>query len=415
MDNLFQSKWFLRVISLVLAISLYFIATYEPNKTDNKSLLPSFTKETEQLEDIPLNVRMDSEKYVVSGLPEYVKVSLEARASVLAPIIRQKNFTAYVDLNDLGEGEHTVDVRYENIPDDVTVYIDPKTIDVIIEERASGTFAVEVDFVNLDKLPIDYEIGDIQISPETVTIVSSSSVIDRVAMVKVYVDVTDMKESIRNREVPISVSDIQGNDLNVRVEPSSVVISVQNERPSKKVSVSVATKGELPEGLTLVSAEVVDELDVFGKHARLAELEEIMTEEIDLSKVETTGELEVPIVRPDGIVTNDDTVKVQIVLEQSRLFEDIAIEIIGQLERVITFIKPDKGSIDVAAKGSDAIIAGLKPTDIRPFVDVTNLTNGQHQLKIELTGPDDVVYELMEKTVTIKIDEKKDEATEVEP
>ncbi len=52
-------------------------------------------------------------------------------------------------------------------------------------------------------------------NPETVTIVSSESIIEQIAMVKVFIDVTDLKESITNREVPVSVYDIQGNDLNV--------------------------------------------------------------------------------------------------------------------------------------------------------------------------------------------------------
>lgn len=403
MDDLFQRNWFIRGISLVLAISLYLFATYEPNQTDNNSILPSISNETEQIEDVPLKVHIDSERYVVSGVPEYVNMTLEARASVLAPVIRQKNFSAYVDLMGLGEGTHTVDVKYENIPDDIAVYIDPKTIEVIIEERASKEFAVEVDFVNMAELPIDYEIGEIEISPQTVTIVSSSSVIDKVAMVKVYVDVTDIKESIRNRELPISVSDVQGNDLNVRVEPASAVISVKIERPSKKLPVTVATKGELPEGLALVSAEVEAELDVFGKRAVLAETEEIFTEKIDLSQVTESGVLDVPVVRPDGIVTNDETVKVEVVLEQSLDLDDVAVQVEGQGDQVVTILQPENGKIELVAIGSDKVLAKLTSKDIRPFIDVTDLKAGQHRLEVQVDGPDDVVYELSEEVVVILV------------
>ena len=101
----------------------------------------------------------------------------------------------------------------------------------------------------MDSLPLGYEVGEPEVTPGQVTIISSESIIEQIAMVKVFIDVTDLKESIRNREVPVSVYDIQGNDLNVRVEPASVTVSVPVERPSKTVPLTIKTKGELPEGL----------------------------------------------------------------------------------------------------------------------------------------------------------------------
>src|SRR5699024_3551972 len=163
-------------------------------------------------------------EYVVSGVPEFVSVSLEGKTSVLAPTVRQRNFNVFVDLRDLEEGEHIVDVEYENISNELTVYIEPKTITVNIEKRATQEFAVEVDLINLDQLPVGYELGEPEVSPETVTIVSSEEIIEQIAMVKVFVDVTDLRESIRSREVPVSVYDVQGNDLSVRVEPESVAV-----------------------------------------------------------------------------------------------------------------------------------------------------------------------------------------------
>src|SRR5690625_3813218 len=284
MDNLFQSKWFVGIISLVFAVSLFLYVDYESNPgKQESSILPGTSQEVHTLEDVPLEVRMDTEQYVVSGVPEYINVSLEGRTTVLTRLIKQNNFKFYVDLTDYDEGEHFVEIEYENIPDDLTVYIEPKTIEVVIERRATKEFAVDIDFVNMDKLPIGYELGEPEITPGTVTIVSSESVLEKIAMVKVYVDVTDLKESIRNREVPVSVSDIQGNDLNVRVEPAGGTISVPVERPSKKVPLNITTSGELPDGYQIKSMTTVDEVDIFGRTDILSEIDEVFTEEIDLS------------------------------------------------------------------------------------------------------------------------------------
>src|SRR5690625_944841 len=138
MDRLFQSKWFIRIISLVFAITLYIFVTVETNVTQDDSRIPLGTvNEVQVLEEVPLGIKIDADQYVVSGVPEHVKVTLEGKTSILTPIIRQLNFNVFVDLRNLSEGEHHVDVEHENLPDNVTAYIEPKTVDVTIEKRTA--------------------------------------------------------------------------------------------------------------------------------------------------------------------------------------------------------------------------------------------------------------------------------------
>lgn len=405
MDNWFQSKWFVRGISLILAISLYLIATIEPNTTkDDSSILPGIAKEVQVLEDIPLEVKIDSEEHVVSGVPEYVTVTLEGKSSVLAPVIRQKGFTTFVDLTGLDSGDHVVPIEYENIPDDIAVYIEPKSIEVTIEKRASKEFAVEVDFVNMDKLPSDYELGEVKIDPELVTVVSSESVIERIAMVKVYIDVTDLKESIRNREVPISVSDINGNSLNVRVEPGSAVVSVDVERPSKKVPLTLPTKGELPDGFSLEKVEGPEEIDIYGKRAILSEIEELSTEEIDLAAINESGEIEVGLALPEGVTVNESEVKVTLTLEETKEFEDLDIKVVGDSEGEMSFVEPESGKVTITARAHDKVMAELKEEDIKLSINIAGLKAGEHQVELTLKGPDGVMLESPFEDIKVEID-----------
>src|SRR5699024_1042193 len=116
MDKLFQSKWFIRVISLVLAITLYLFVTVETNPGQNESRIETTSsKETEVIDEVPLEIKIDAENYVVSGVPEHVKVSLEGKTSVLTPIVRQQSFTVFVDLRELEEGSHTVEVEQSEL------------------------------------------------------------------------------------------------------------------------------------------------------------------------------------------------------------------------------------------------------------------------------------------------------------
>jgi len=404
MDRLFQSKWFIRVISLAFAITLYLFVTVETNVTQDDSRIPiGATNETQVLEDVPLGIKIDADQYVVSGVPEEVKVTLEGRTSLLTPIIRQLNFNVFVDLRELGEGEHTVEVEYENLPDNVTAYIEPKEIDVVIEKRTAKEFNVQVDIVNEDKLPLGYEIGTPEINPQTVTLISSEAVIEQVAMVKVFIDVADLKEPIRNRELPISVYDIQGNDLNVRIEPESVTVSLPVERPSKKVPLTIETEGDLPEDLEIESIDAAEEIDIFGKRTILQEVNGISTKPFDLSKVTQSGTYELELDLPEGTVTNDEFIEAEITVNKKKSFDDVTIESEAEEDLEFTIVEPENEKVDIEAFGLDDTIDNLKKSDIKAFVKLADLTTGTHKIDLNVEGPKGITFESKIKTVTVMV------------
>ncbi|HLR54848.1 MAG TPA: CdaR family protein [Pseudogracilibacillus sp.] len=403
MDKLFQNKWAIRVISLILALTLYFFVNLEANSEQNESRVdPGNASETQVLEDVPLDIKIDAENYVVSGVPEVVSVTLEGKRSSLAPIVRLRNFDVIVDLTDYEEGDHTVTLEYEGLPENVTAYIEPKEIDVTIESRATEQFGVDIDLVNEDKLPVGYELGEPEIAPETVTLVSSREQIEQVAMVKAFVDVRDLKESIRNKEVPIVVYDAQGNDMNVRVEPETVTISIPVERPSKTVDLNLETKGDLPDDIEIKNMEIPSEIEIFGKKELLSEIDQISTEELDMSKIENSGKQKVALDFPDGITSNDDKVDVDIELEQTKQFKEVPIEVIGKDESDVRFVKPKDPEIEVTIKGSDEILKKVNEEDVKATIDLSGLEEGEHKVDVQLEGPEDVTLKAEPKEVTVE-------------
>ena len=404
MNKLFQNKWAIRVISLVLALTLYLFVNLEVNTEQNESRVdPGNASETQVLEDIPLDIKIDAENYVVSGVPEVVNVTLEGKRSSLAPIVRLRSFNVIVDLTDYEEGDHTVTLEHEGLPDNVTAYIEPKEIDVTIESRATEQFGVDIDLVNEDKLPVGYELGEPEITPETATLVSSREQIEQVAMVKAFVDVRDLKESIRNKEVPIVVYDAQGNDMNVRVEPETVTISIPVERPSKTVDLNLETKGDLPDDIEIKNMEIAPEIEVFGKKELLADIDQISTEELDMSKIENSGKQNIELDFPDGVTSNDDKVEVEIELEQTKQFKDIPIEVTGMDDSDVSFVKPKDPEIEVTIKGTDETIKTINEEDLKATIDLSGLEEGEHKVDVELEGPEDITLKAEPKEVTVEV------------
>ncbi|HAM79518.1 CdaR family protein [Ornithinibacillus bavariensis] len=413
MDNWFKSKWFIRGLSLAFAIMLYIFVAIEEADTsgDRESTIPTLfggSKETKTIEDVPLGIQIDSDTYVVSGVPETVTVSLEGTASELTPVVTQRNFEVFVDLRDLKEGEHEVEIQYDNIPKQLSVYIEPKTINVVIEKRATAEFNVSVDFVNEDKLPEGYQVGDFKLNTDKVTITSSKEVIDRIAIVKVFVDVTGLTDSIKNREVPVNVYDNQGNELGVRIDPQTVIISVDIENPSKKVPVSVATTGELPEGYRVVSMEpVVTEVEVFATTNVLDKVDKITTEPINLSELTKSGTIKVGLSLPDKVqAPGTKEIDVKVVLEQTKSITNLKLEVDNAADgNVVNFVEPENQRTSITVTGNEQDVRELSDKDFRIYINVKGLGRGKHVVPVEISGPDGVKYEPEIKEATIEIEE----------
>lgn len=111
MDNWFKSKWFVRVLSLAFAVTLYaFVNVSETPNSD--STFSGSTTSTETLEQIPVDIRIDRDSYVVSDVPEEVDVTLQGNRGSVTPYILQRNFDVYVDLEGLEEGTHVVELQH---------------------------------------------------------------------------------------------------------------------------------------------------------------------------------------------------------------------------------------------------------------------------------------------------------------
>ncbi|MBC5636707.1 hypothetical protein H8S33_07755 [Ornithinibacillus sp. BX22] len=411
MDNWFRSKWFIRGISLGFAILLYVFVSIEEADTSNESLIPNLfggSSQTETLTGVPLDILIDSEQYVVSGVPESVTVSLEGPASALTPIVRQRNIELFVDLRDLTEGEHEVEIEYDNVPNQLSVYIEPKTITVFIEKRASNEFNVSVDFINEDKLPEGYQIGAYELNTNTVKVTSSKEIIERIAIVKVYVDVAGLTESINNREVPVNVYDSQGNELAVRVDPATVVISAEIENPSKSVPVSVATTGELQEGYSMVSMEPkVEEVEVFAVTDILDNLDEIKTEPIDLSELTKSGTIKVGLALPDRVLPSDvNEIEIEIQLEQTKTIDEVPIEVNNLADGYNhRLIEPNESQLSITVTGNEQDVRDLSAEDFRITIDASGLETGRNTVPLEIEGPENVTVETEVKEVVIEIEE----------
>ncbi|UOQ44561.1 CdaR family protein [Halobacillus salinarum] len=321
MDKLLKSPWFIRIISLILAVLLWVSVNLENNnQPDSQSLwFNDNSSETQVMNNIPLDVEFDSDQYVVSGLPQDVSVTVQGPKSVIAPVVRQKNFTVYVDLNGLKPGTHNVPVQHTGISNRITTTIEPKTVDVTIEKKISKEFQVGVDYINGSQISNDFDLGEAEMSPEKVTVTGAESVMDKVEVVKAIVNITNTEDSVEKMEAPVKVYDGQGNELNVLVDPPSVDVNVPVSKPKKKVPIELKPEGGAPEGVVVNSmTPQIEEVTIYGPHDVIDSINEITDIPIDISKINKDQTVEVTIPKPEGVTSiNPEKVKVDIDVENS--------------------------------------------------------------------------------------------------
>lgn len=413
MNEWLNKTWVIRVISLLLAIITFIVITIDNQDTRTADIgsfdsIFSSSQEVQTLDDMPVSIQIDDEKYVVSGVPQTVKVTLQGTVSVVQSTATQRNFDVFVDLKGLEPGTHTVPIEYEGVSNRLSVEINPSEVQVLIEERATDEYKVGVDFTNQDSLQPGFELLEAIVTPDIVKITSSQNIVERIAIVTAYVDLEGLGEDMTFVDVPVRVYDHEGNQLNARIEPEVVSVEVKLTSPNKTVPVVVDTSNEIGDNYRVTSVEVdIEEVKVFAAEEDLVNINMIRTVPIDLSNITKTTTLEVGLAMPGNIrLISDEAVTVTIEVEESteEVIEDLEVTVQNLQEDLISsFLNPDTGRINITIMGFPTDLADIDASDFQILVDLTGLEDGEHQLPLDIRGPTGLEFSSEIDEVTIEI------------
>lgn len=228
-QKLFGQNWGLRVISLVLAILLFAYvegsnssSTRSTTRSEHGSALMSERTETLR---VPLELNADSEKYVVTGYPQYVHLRITGPAALVTTTSNTRNFKVYLDLDNLSTGTHRVKVKASGLNKELDYKINPAKITVNIQARSTATVPVEVK-LNSRRVAEGYHVGTPSASLNRVQITGASDEVQRVAKVVAAIDVPKSAKSSLRQTVTLQAVDRNNQTMNVVVMPASVSVTV---------------------------------------------------------------------------------------------------------------------------------------------------------------------------------------------
>jgi YbbR domain-containing protein len=409
MDKFMESRWFMRVVGLLLAFILYLSVNFDDiQKTANNNNGTS-QNAIETIQDVPLEVFYDRENLEVSGLPDTVNVTVEGTKAVVQQAKTLKDFQVYVDLNDIGIGEHRVKILIQNISDKLTVKLDPEFANISVQEKVTEEFSIEPQF-NESILSNGYEAEGLAVDPKTVKVTGSKDEVERIAYVIATLDVDEEINENVTREARVQVLDREYNKLDVLVEPEVVDVTVSVVNPSKNVPVTIKQKGSLPKGTTLKSISVEPkDATIFGRQDVLDTVKELLAE-VDLSKIKKDSTITVPLALQDGlnkVAPEEVKIKVDVNTTEEKSLSGIEITPQGLPDDYeYSIMTPESGMVDVTLKGQNEEVSKVKKEDFTLALDLSGLEPGEHEVEIEAEGPENVEWTLTQKTVKVEIKEK---------
>ena len=417
-DKLIDTSWFMKVVALVLALFL-FDAVYIPDKNESSINVPGL-QDTEVLSDIPVKSYYDTENLFVSGVPDTVKVTLKGPRNILQPAKVQRNFEVYVDLENAQIGTERVPLKIRNISDKLKVTIEPAYATVDIQEKITKSFKVDVEF-NKSLLEEGYISEAPDVAPNTVKITGAKDVVEKISYVKATVDLKGpINETIR-RAAQVLVFDREMNKLDVNVDPGTIEVVIPVKSLSKTVPITINEKGTLPSNIKINSISLnIDEVKIFGRQDILDKTDNVRVE-IDVSQINGNKEISLPVIIPNGVIeVNPTTVKAIIdtsvvddeVIEEetkdeNRTFSSLPINFSGLANQFVAeFLSPATGTATLTVTGKSDIVHQINASDFNLSLDLSQLDEGDHEVKINVSGPTNVNWKLATETVKVTITEK---------
>ncbi|UCZ53420.1 YbbR-like domain-containing protein [Bacillus shivajii] len=419
MDKWFSNPWVIKAVSVLIAVMLFLMVNMDNRNVNTQpGEIPGITDGSKVLEDVPLTILYDEDRYVVTDAPETVQVTLRGPQNILTVSqLARPQYEVFVDLRDKEAGDHYERVRHDGFPQDLSVSIVPMTVRVTMQEKQTVSFPVQIDLENQGELEEGYTIGTPTVNPSAVDVTAAQGIIEQIASVRTSVDVSGRNSPFQENGAVI-VLDQNGNEIPVNTDPPAVEVTVPITSPNKEVPVNIEREGEVNEGLAIDSITAnPDTVTIYGPVDVINDISFIDGISVDLGEItgDTTFEVDVPV--PDGVErVEPETViiEVETTEEETYEFSDVEIEIIGLSEgQNYTFLSPSEGLIDIVVMGSPNVLDRLERDDIQVFVNAEELEDGEHELPIEYRGPQNIRVEKGRTDVNFIVYERGSENSQV--
>ncbi|MDP4086118.1 MAG: CdaR family protein [Bacillota bacterium] len=389
MDKLMDNPWFIKIIALLLAFLLYSSVP----QTSNKLINVPGNQTIATITDVPVKAYYDTDNLVVLGIPNTVKVQVKGPVSLVQPAKVLKDFEVYVDLKNAKIGNQKVKFHINNLSDKLKAEVVPATVNVSVQEKVTKEFRVSAEFNN-NLIADGFAAGTPIIEPDKVKITGAKDVVDRIGYVKAAVNLKQPPNATITKYAQIRVLDRDLNRLDVQVEPDTVKVTIPIKNTSKTVPINIIQKGTPPSGVSIDSISLdAKEATVAGNDTALKATDHVRVE-VDVSNITDDTTQTLPVIIPNGITKVTPqmvTATIKVKKAGQKTVSNLPIKTKGLSNQYkVQFNDPASQMVNLLVTGSTGAVTSIGPNDFSPYIDVSNLTEGDYDLTIQIDGPSDV-------------------------
>ena len=395
------------IISLLFSLAAFFIV-------DAKSTTLLETN-AEVIYNRPVTATYNDEEYIIEGLPETVDITLIGTKANLYLAKQLPTQDVTVDLSDLKPGVHKVNLKYKQSISNVEYKLDPSVVTVVVSPKKSETKSLTSEIVNLSKLDSKLSIESTKIDADDVIVKGTEESLAKVASVKALINVSNMSDpkvgENKLKEVPLVAYDENGKIMDVEVVPSTVTATIQISSPSKEVPIKVVPTGTVVFGKAISTlTPSVERVTIYGDTKTLEKTDSI-TVKVDVSDLKSDKQVTKTIKKPNGIrEMSVKTINVDIKLDDEVTTEISGVKLgyinLGE-NYVVQATDTSSTEVTVILKGVKSVVSTITPASVEAYVDLKDLTEGEHEVEVKIKGLDSrVQYTSKVTNATIKITQK---------
>ncbi|CAM4277852.1 hypothetical protein AT575_04400 [Streptococcus penaeicida] len=313
MKRFFNSRLWLGLVSIFLAIVLFLAAASSNVSNTNSQLYSPIETYTHSLTDVPIDLKYDSDKYFISEYSYGAQVYLTStnRIKLDSEVNSDtRNFKIVADLSKSKPGKVTVPLKVNNLPSGVAAKVTPDKISVTIGKKKTKTFSVSGSADPKQVAP-GYEIAEISTGLSKVEVTSDESKIDLIDHVVAKLpDDVNLKEDYSD-EVTLQAVSADGTVLASTISPAKTNLKVSIKKLTKSVPIRMSMVGTVNGSLASITPKLSRQTAIIsGPKEVLDNTYEVMAE-FDISDVTKNTNKTVSL-KADGLTVEPTSVVVQL-------------------------------------------------------------------------------------------------------
>ena len=406
-NKMLNKPQFLIVLSLIFAVICFLLI-------DNK-VINLVENEAEVIKNVPVNVLYNAETYVVENVPDTVDVIITGRKSDIYLAKQLGEFTVELDLSKYNKpGTYKAKFKCSEAVDSVKYEINPSYVSVTIKDRVSDVFSVSYDIVGTDDLNEKLSVGSVTLDSSEVVVKGSQDVLDEIASIKALVSVGEKEytnaETYELTNIPVVAYNKKGEIVNnVEIVPNKLTGTLVLKSYKATVPLNVTTTGSLVNGKAIASISINNSsdfsIDIYGEEEDIKKLSSVSVPiNIEGLGSETVKTYKVTISKPNGVrymSTKNVTITATFGDEEQKNVEISDITTRNLQDGYSAVILSGKASVQV--KGVQSNINSIDASSIKPYVDLSGLGEGTHEVEVKVDNDNPLVKYAVNSTITIKI------------